>query len=233
MKIDENPIQDISSNNYDGTLDSAGNPDYSTDAPSGYAAGSYVFTNDKITFGDNDAFSPQSGANGKISIVVSAKFSSFSTTLNDRVWLVAKGASGNYEYQIHSLGDGSNAHFKGTIYDSFATESGAVVGTTNISTGVWYTVIYTFDKSAGQAKLYVNGVSEGTPGEFINGFNGTADLLLGKRGDDAAIALNGAVTEFAIFSDILSEAEVSDITEYGLTGTSAPASTRHVMVIDE
>jgi hypothetical protein len=220
MHVDESPISDSSGLGHTGTLDSANNPDYQTDAPAGYSAGSYVFTSDKITFGDHADFSPEAGASGVISISIWVKFTSVDTSNGGRTWVVTKGNTSNFEYQIQALGDGSNAHFKANVYDSSATEIGSITGTTNISTGTWYHIAFTWDDGANSSILYVNSVSEGSAGAFgLAAADKTSSLMFGQRGDGAGNSLAGSITEFALFARVLTPSEVSTIYTQGLQGT--------------
>lgn len=222
MNVDENPLTDSGGLGHTGALDSAGNPAYSATAPLGYTAGSYVFTDDKISLGDHADYSSEAGASGLLTIVAWVKFNTVSTTLNQRNFIITKGDATQYEYAINSTGDGSNAKFSGRVWDSSGTDiyTSTLDGTTSISTGTWYHVAMVYDKAGNSGKLYVNGVFEVSSATSGTATNGTAALLIGKRQDNpASTALDGSVTQVGLFSRALSQTEIQNIMNYGLDGT--------------
>lgn len=219
MDVDESPITDSSGLGHSGTLDSANNPDYLTDAPTGYPAGSYDFSSDKITFGDHNDFSPEAGASGAITIVAWVKFDTLPTTTNARSFIVAKGTGSQYEYSLNSNGTGTAARLSARIWQLNGTDvfTSALNGTTNLSTGTWYHTAFIYDKAANYGKIYLNGSLENSSATTGTASNGTASLYLGKRQDEPVnTALDGQITQVAIFSRALTVAEITQIYNIGL-----------------
>ncbi len=91
---------------------------------------------------------------------------------------------------------------------------------TNLTTGTWYHVAFTFDNAAGNIyKLYIDGTLFNTT-DFTDGTidGGTYNLLIGRDFDQTTY-FDGAMDDIRVYNRVLSAAEVSDL--YNYTGTAA------------
>lgn len=224
MHVDENPITDAGALHHNGTLDSAGNPARVTTAPTGYTAGSYDFSSDKITFGDHNDFSSEIGASGVLTVVAWVQADTLDSTTGVRNWIVTKGAGSNYEYTLNVIGGGGGVTtVNANIWDASGVNHMVVTGSRQIDAGTWYHVAFTYNRATPSIKVYVYGSLDRSSTSIQGGgtpTNGTAALLLGKRGDDATSPWDGQIAEFAMFSRELSATEILEIANNGLQGTA-------------
>ena len=79
------------------------------------------------------------------------------------------------------------------------------------ATGVWYSVVGTYDKSTKTCELFVNGVSAGTDTSVNQAVNDPR-VTIGKLNPDGDInAFDGEIGEVAIWTTILTDAEILSI----------------------
>lgn len=218
-------IQDCGTLNHDGTLDSDNNPDYTTDVPSGYGEGSFDFSTDKISMGDHDDFS---FTNTSFTYGAWFKVDTARTTLNDRMWIMAKGSStGNYEYAIYTHGTGSSIRIACVRWATDNSDIRKEVGTTSLSTDTWYHGTCAYNAANDTFAMYLNKVDEGGtqtgPGGSETG-NGTSILYIGQRNGTENYYLDGHVYEPFLYNGLLSSTQVGNIYDDGLDGTNGVGS---------
>lgn len=107
----------------------------------------------------------------------------------------------------------------GKMYADFYA-SGSVVGSTTMSTGIWYHVTYTWDGT--NFRVYVNGVLDGTSGS-IGGVNVTSSALaIGRAFWAAGNYFNGQIDDVAVFTRALSASEIQTLYFAGATKLYMP-----------
>ncbi|MBW3539574.1 MAG: right-handed parallel beta-helix repeat-containing protein, partial [Planctomycetes bacterium] len=148
-------------------------------------------------------------------------------------WLVNKrdGSSGD-EWQLLVLSDGAvnlSLLDEGPAdYLRYATTGGYV------TTGTWHHVAATYDGSGSTAgiNMYVDGVLAtanmsltGEFGNYVAMQNGTAPVKIGQAGWDTAHDWDGQIDELAIYSRVLTAAEVEAIYTVGSAGKGSATTT--------
>lgn len=198
----------------DGTFVSSGHPAWdTTDVPfaiSGSAPNSLDFTPNDYVGCQNDA---STSLNRNFSVVFWAK----PDVTNAVLAFISHGSN---EYCLGM----NNATFQ--FLDSQV--AALVQGTVTLSTSAWNHLAFTIDnENPANVNVYLNGnstpVLTGTTTADVS--NGTAALQIGA--DNSGNGFDGKMTEIAIFSRVLSTAEIAAIYNYGLK----PASARRIMFI--
>jgi len=89
-----------------------------------------------------------------------------------------------------------------------------------LSTGIWHHLAVTYDASAGQAELYVDGSSEGTrTGLDTSIYNSDAAFIVGATENDiTGCAFDGKIDDVRAWNDIRTSAEISTNYQKELTG---------------
>lgn len=82
-----------------------------------------------------------------------------------------------------------------------------VIGTTTLSTGVWYHTAFSYDGAT--SKIYLNGILENSKNETLSTAN-TA-LTIGKKGYSANSNMNGFISHVQLYNRALSAAEIRDL----------------------
>ncbi len=154
------------------------------------------------------------------------------TTLDDWDFVAACGTRAGLATQVVQLmlhGDGTNVKIRGVIGDdSGGGRSTAIVGSTSISTGVWYHAAITYDGS--NLNLYLNGSSDATPvalsGATLNTPVGVHDsFFVGCIGisDETTIGdyFDGLLDEIRFWNDARTSAELDDNKSLELNGNEA------------
>jgi hypothetical protein len=166
-----------------------------------FAAGQYV------TVPDAAALSPQAGPSGKLSLEAWVKLAALPT--GGPAAVVAKGASGAYEYALRIQPTGAVEIILwasgGTTYQAIASPVGSV------ATGGWYHLVGTCQNGA-SCQVYVNGVQRAV---ISSGWgttppsDGSAPVMIGRRGDGAQ-TLSGTIDEVAVYNTTLSATRVQE-----------------------
>jgi hypothetical protein len=153
--------------------------------------------------------------NSDLTLETWVKFESVPSTGEQHSFISKNQSSGNqrsYEFLLYEddLGlslstDGADATFKSVTWSP--------------STNTWYHVAATYDQSAGEVKLYVNGTQQGStqtgaPTTTIN--NSSADLHIGSnpQGD----AFDGKIDDVRVWNVVRSQSEISDDKSQELNG---------------
>lgn len=193
-----------------------------SNAPSGAAAFENLYSldfdgvDDYLDLGDDDAFTPNSsGANRGFSI---------SFWINADVksqQIFSKNIGGNNEYECVLRYNGN------LILQLYSSDSISIWQKFNIDTDIvdknWHHIVYTFDLGSTSSSIigYLDGVqktdgSGGTyssAGTFVSVSNTAADLRLAFAGGSFGETLQD---EFAIFDDVLTSSQVTDIYNSGV-----------------
>jgi hypothetical protein len=97
---------------------------------------------------------------------------------------------------------------------------GQIIGTTNLSAGVWYYATLVSDGTTGE--LFLNGVSEGTSASTWAGLNDA--IIIGSRTYDGEYNFLGSIDDFRIYNNVkLSQANINAIYNGG-NGTESKQS---------
>lgn len=80
------------------------------------------------------------------------------------------------------------------------------------STSTWYHVVFTYDASAGEVEVWVNGASEGTvTGLPTSVFDSSTTAYIGAAPNSLAAYHDGLLEEVGFWSKVLSDQEISDL----------------------
>jgi parallel beta-helix repeat protein len=93
-------------------------------------------------------------------------------------------------------------------------EQGSAVTTTNITTGVWYHVVSTFDGKT--LRIYLNGTLEGSGAHAFDLSYTSAPLVIGQTADFFDGRFNGTISEVRIYNRNFSDAQVAQLYQEGL-----------------
>ncbi len=140
---------------------------------------------------------------------------------NNRMFLITKGTTGSYEYELTVSGYATN-HLTGTVFNTAGGNYVTATSTTVPPLNTWFHVMAVWDKDAPSdaVKLYYNGVLDGVsgaPNGTVIHTTRTANFEIGRRGDNAEKTLNGMADEVRVYNRALSAAEV--MTVYNLNAT--------------
>lgn len=151
----------------------------------------------RVTIADNNAWSiDTTGFLSGFALV------DLDTTPGTNYTVLAKGAAGQYEWQLRV---DSSRNLNLTIFKldgslAVATVTGATVLALNTTYAVGFSVDY-----GDYARVYVNGAQDGQTTSFSSVYsNGTAALEIGRRGDDVH-SWDGVIDEAAVFNTALSD----------------------------
>lgn len=168
-----------------------------------------------VSIADNAAWSPEAGASGLLSL--EAWFCTATAPSNNPP-LISKLGSTQFEYELGLRGAqvaayGINSTGATTILlilNSSATEFG-------LGLSRWHHTVYTFDRATPAATLYVDGQLVGTSSTAtVNATDGTAQLWLGGRADDASASLAGGLAHVALYNYVLSPLSIRNHYRAGL-----------------
>ena len=127
----------------------------------------------------------------------------------------SKNPDRNFSQQIRTNADGKITHYL------YAGRTVAIVGTTVPTPGTWYHIAIV-GKNGGKARLYVNGVEEGTA-QSVDNIETANNLYIGKSSGGAGLPatshFNGMIDEVRIFNYVRSQAEIQAQKDKELTGT--------------
>jgi parallel beta-helix repeat protein len=131
--------------------------------------------------------------------------------------IIERGSSGGpRENSYHKMVITSDNKFKHSMYQLGSPIEVTVTGSTDVVIGRWYHV--TITAGGGYARLYVNGIEEGTaaPITIVNSIG--TEYYIGSDAMNYAGYFNGSIDEVMIWNRSLSAQEVSDLynmTKYG------------------
>ena len=137
-------------------------------------------------------------------------------------WLKLDNASlGTLRY-LYTLGDGSGTgtrwrlqhRIANTIVQAYAGQSSSE-GSIVLAADTWYHIVNAFDTSDDTVKLYINGSLDYNTARTVN--TATVGMVVGGDIDSLpGISMIGSMTDFRIYDDIISAAEVTAIYNTGL-----------------
>ena len=89
------------------------------------------------------------------------------------------------------------------------------------TTGQWYHLAYTYDRSAGEAKFYVNGVQQGATqtGGNTTIHSGTSQILIGRGSETSGAYWDGKLQDVRLWDDKRTDSEIKDNYQSELTGS--------------
>lgn len=161
-----------------------------------------TFGGGRVTIADNDVWSL--GASSGLTILVMHRPTSI--TGASRRFLMAKGAAGNYEWEL-TINEDFGGQLKAWMFSSAG--SNRAEGRHNsagLTAGAWNMFIarYQNNSTSPGIELYSNSDTNGvTPIAWTGSpyANGTASLLIGHRGDNGASAYSGQLAQVAVFDE--------------------------------
>ena len=176
----------------DGTL--VNGPVWTSDSVSGSAL-SFDGVDDYVSLGNPSALKPQQ-------LTVSA-WAKLDSTFSDGYVKIIDGDNDNYGYQLYDYNSSSGFTF-GVGHGSYVT---------NVMSGVeitdqWVFVVGTYDGAT--AKVYVNGVLNGSSSASAIDYSGVSRIEIGNRGSDAR-HWKGEIDEVKVFNRALSASEIQDL----------------------
>ncbi len=151
-------------------------------------------------------------------------FDAVVTTLNNRNFLISKGSSGAYEWELSAWGDGTGVLLRAIIYNTVVTGFLTAVGSTRILNGETHYVVATMDNSTNTLNLYLDGVLDGTDNTTTGTRKGNdvAYVSIGWRGDLAASGVNfpfnGKITDVFYNTASFSLGEVKQLSNSKIKG---------------
>jgi len=116
--------------------------------------------------------------------------------------LLIKGTSGSFVYDFSLWGTTRRLRF-----GFFVGEYVTVYGATLLSANRWYHVVATYSQEEGVARIYLDGVVDGTLSENRPISTNTLSLYTGYRGD--AHPFDGIIDEVHVYNRALSEDEIA------------------------
>ena len=117
------------------------------------------------------------------------------------------------------------------VSDDGSSTAGHLVGykgATALGTGTWYHVAITFDISAEECKIYIDG-SDDSASQFAGSsigdtiYNGTGQLSIGSYSSNSGIedSFDGLIDEARVWSDVRTPTEISDNYQTEIAGSEA------------
>ena len=212
------PLADASGNGNTGVLRGDGEPNFQTEAPAGYA-GSYMFdgSNDYVNVTQTSGVPIYDNVATGYSVVMWVKGA---TNQSDkRIFSEANTSNGTPLFNLGTDNNGANNKL-----DFFLRDDGNTVivnhvkSTSAVFDSSWHHIVWTDDN--GTAKLYVDGVLDGTNFAYTPGTLTLNTTSIGsiKRGSFSHW-FAGGITEAAVFDRVLSGTEAQDIYQHGVDGS--------------
>jgi hypothetical protein len=121
------------------------------------------------------------------------------------------GANVSNFYLQHIPSQGNKFGLSIMSADSFSGTSTFVTSSITPVVGQWYHVVGVRNKAAGNIKLYVNGVLQGTAA-YTAAWNATGPLVIGRGKWGGNVDwVNGAIDDVTTYATALSDAEVAQL----------------------
>ena len=220
MEVDESPLQDESSNNLDGILKGAGEPNFVTNAPSGYAPGSYDFdgTDDFINAGNSSTDLIWADGEG-MTLSIWAQHDDFGSGTNQDIYF-RQGAN-NAEGYSFEWNDIADPYDMGPVFNPLTGYSAVLDTTAAFRTsilGEWHHYVGTCD-GQWMKTLYMDGevVDVSIQQEVAYAID-TEIINIGGRADSAADAMNGRLKQPGMWRRKFVDQEVRSLYRYGMDG---------------
>jgi hypothetical protein len=136
------------------------------------------------------------------------------------------GSGINKGIRDNDIGSGDQDQLRAHV-DADTTDAATYSPRHAIADGAWYHLAVTYDDTGDRyLRVYLDGVEVTESGQaagIVSGDSGHS-LLLGNNATYGFYAFNGKLDEMALFSRILSAAEINDIMNNGLKGSGGSAS---------
>ena len=227
MEADVDPIIDSSQNSNTGAEQS--DPTHATaDPPAAYSVGyeilDVVLDSFDVTMNPGGSLDP----GGDFSIVAWIYLNSYGDNNFGRILdnLDTSGADVGWSWYVNNNG-GINTMSLNIADGVVETETG---NTGTLSTGSWIHVGVVFDDTANTVDWYVNGVAGATDTAGKTPSASGINPTIGDRNDNLR-QFDGRLDEVAFFDRTISEAEVNDIMNNGLSPSGAPAVNNSQVII--
>lgn len=167
-------------------------------------------SDDLVSIADAAALSPEAGASGLLTVMC---FGMRDITHGNIAFMMTKGASGQYEYD---LGISATNIVFGQCYTLAGTGSGTTDTVIAVGVSQWHHFACTYDKAANSQKMYWNGALVASSAIAITAADGGGPLQFGRRADGGGVFFNGAIAHGALFSTALTLAQINSIAQAGL-----------------
>lgn len=119
--------------------------------------------------------------------------------------LVSKYAASNYEYIVHIL---TTNRLRFVTNRADGADDTVIYPTTTLSISTWYFFVAWFDNVNGLGWLQINnGTAESSGSSVYAHTAGTADFIIGGRGDSGGFYLNGRIDQVGFWKRVLTTDE--------------------------
>ena len=116
----------------------------------------------------------------------------------------------NYIFGI--LRNNANSNLCFTLTNSSASSSQAAYTTSNLNTGQWYHLAFTY--TAGTVKTYINGALDKTYSTtYVPNFAGITNISIGRCTNNSGYQTNCSLNDFRIYDHCLSSMEVKELSK--------------------
>ncbi len=209
-------VADSSSNGNTGDFLGVGEPVWSTEVPKSFAPGSvnYDGDDDYIDCGTDSSLRLQ----GDFSIVLFVNWDAYNGTYEAGL-MDSDDEASNRNFRF-CIADSKHVGHEGKlrfIYNIVGNDF--VISDSTISFDTWTHVALTFNNTTDEYIFYIDGISAGDGNTDITPANKSQAFSLGY--DSTSVnhaAIDGLESEVAVFDRVLSEAEINEIMNNGLTG---------------
>ena len=224
MRADENPLTDSSGEGNTGALKAAGEPNYTTDVPTGYVEGSYDFdgTDDYVSVTDD----PTLDIIGDLTVTFWCLIDTISAD-EDIMFDKEDSGTGDEPFLV-SVDDDGTAYWRYYHHEN-GGDYNAVLTFTNqaVTTGAWQHIAYVRNATNRTIDLYINGVDveqeTWTAGDDPG--PSSSNLKIGQATNDAR-AYDGHLKEVGLFNTVLTSTQINEIMDFGLDGSLDVATTK-------
>ena len=177
-----------------------------------------------------------SGGGLQLTNVVNAAQSSFSVSL----WYRADAVSGNNVNLVQagtirgSTGRTILILDPNSHYQTYVTGDNAKTPTTAaVNRTQWQHIIFSYDREAGKAYFFVNGVADRAEGLTLSGTAlSTADMIIGRHRNDGEGPFLGLVDEVRVYNRVLTAQEAAAVYAHGATDEPEPPAEAITLTVD-
>lgn len=142
------------------------------------------------------------------------------TPTNNEVVIGRQGLSHPRPHLWAGVGEVTTANWRAMfcLYDTAGT-GGCVNGSTDVTDGNWHHIVASRDASAGQNRIFVDGVLEGSIDRtYLAGFDTVTPLNIGWLNRGAGFHFSGSIDEVALYNRVLSLTEIQGHYTRGVSG---------------
>lgn len=195
-------VNDKSGNGFSGTMNNMEEADWQPGKKGSALAFAEDTDNERITVSDNDTLTPTD-----ITVETWIYMDSYPT---DFPVIVGKtNNAGQREYRLRTESGTVLVWQVSTDGNDPGTNENSIVLSTYMPLNQWNHVVATFDDTANELNLYVNGELADTDTGDGGIFNGTADFSIGGYGDTAGETFTGLIDEVKVYDQVLTPAQAA------------------------